>query len=259
VVSARRATAGVFLLAAAGFFGPGPTVRAESPEEIFSRGNAAYAQERYAESAEAYRTLLKYQVRDPRVEYNLGNAEFRLGRLGHAILHFERGRRLDPTDADIRANLEYARSFCFDRVDPPEVPAVVRWVRAAQDRVGPDRQAWALLALIWLLAGLIGWAFSRPGRWSAAYGWALSGGLLLAVLVGASWHVTYDRLEGRRSAVVLEPSVEVLAGPGANNATLFTVHEGLIVEVRDVRAEWIQVSLPNGLNGWLARSAVEQV
>jgi len=32
--------------------------------------------------------------------------------------------------------------------------------------------------------------------------------------------------------------------------------EGLTVEVRDERDEWIHVSLPNGLNGWLRRDTV---
>ena len=52
---------------------------------------------------------------------------------------------------------------------------------------------------------------------------------------------------------------DVLAGPGENNATLFTVHEGLTLEVRSERQDWVQVSLPNGLNGWVRRGAVEPV
>ena len=61
-------------------------------------------------------------------------------------------------------------------------------------------------------------------------------------------------------AIVLDEVVDVLAGPGHNNATLFTVHEGLTVEVRgELGAEWVQVSLPNGLNGWLPSDVLEQV
>ena len=236
-----------------------PSTRAQTPEEIFNGGNAAYEQERYEEAALAYRTLIKYQIRDPRVEFNLGNTEFRSGRLGKAILHFERARRLDPIDPDIQANLAYARSFCFDQVPVPEAPVLVKWLRAGQDRLGPDRQAWTALALFWALCAVIGWRLSRPGRSSPAAGWLASGLIVLLAVVAASWYTTYLRLEGNPSAVVLAPSVEVLAGPGENNATLFTVHEGLIVEVRDVRPEWIQVSLPDGLNGWMVRSAVEPV
>jgi hypothetical protein len=241
------------LALAAGLAG---AARGETPEEIFDRGNAAYEQGRFEDAAAAYGTVLRYGIRDPRVHYNLGNAQFKLGNLGQAILNFERARRLDPTDADIRDNLEYARSFCRDQVQAVELPALLGWVRALQDRLGPDRQVWAALALLWAVFGLVAWGLARPGRWNAALGWGLSGLLLALVVVGASGWVTHRRIEGQRLAVVLHAAAEVLAGPGRGNPTLFTVHEGLTIEVRDVREDWVQVSLPNGLHGWLARETI---
>jgi len=229
---------------------------AQTPEEIFIRGNAAYEHGDYTEAVAAYRTVLKYRIHDPRVEYNLGNAEFRLGRLGEAILHYERARKLDPTDPDIQANLQFARTHCFDRVEQPELLPAVRWVRDLQDRTGPDLQAWAVLILIWGIALLLCAGLLRQGLWRPLHGWILAALLLVSLLGAASWHATYQRLEGRRMAVVLDQVVEVLAGPGENNPALFTVHEGLSLEVRSEREAWIQVSLPNGLNGWISAESV---
>jgi tetratricopeptide (TPR) repeat protein len=236
-----------------------PGSSAQSPEDTFNRGNAAYEEGQYEVAAEAYRSLLRYEIRDPIVEYNLGNAEFRLGNLGRAILHYERARRLDPIEPDIRANLEFARSLCFDRVESLPQAAVVGWVRAAQDRLGPDFQAWIVLVAAWLAAGLVAACFSRPGGWSAAAGWTLSMLLLVLVLSVSSWYATIQRLEGERAAVVLDEVVEVLAGPGYNNPALFIVHEGLTLQIRTERDEWLQVSLPNGLNGWIAKETVGEV
>jgi len=204
----------------------------------------------------AYETVLKYDIHDPRVEYNLGNAYFRLGELGRAILHYERAHRLRPVDPDIRANLELARSRRIDRVEPEEAASVVAWTRAIQDRLGPDRQALVFLTLLWGIAGLVTWASIRPSGWSAWVGWTLATLVLAAALTVLSWLVTWQRLEGERIAVVLHASVEVLAGPGENNASLFTVHEGLTLTVRSERPDWVQVSLPNGLNGWIPRTAL---
>ena len=81
-------------------------------------------------------------------------------------------------------------------------------------------------------SSIASWAGSRSGRLTGAIGWALAVVTLTGALVGSSWYATYERLEGRAAAVILDDVVEVLAGPGANNATLFTVHEGLTVEVR---------------------------
>lgn len=243
------------LLAAGAVLAAAPAA-AESPEAIFERGNDAYDAGRYAEAAEAYDTLLRYRIEDPRVEYNLGNAYFKLGHLGRAILHFERARRLDPVDGDIRTNLEFARTFCYDKVEPAEVPAVLEWIVDVQDRVGPDRQAIALVVLLWLAGGALVWGLARPGAWRARHGWSLAVLLILAAFVAGSWWLTWHRLEGRPTGVVLAEAVEVRAGPGASNPALFTVHEGLTIEVRDVRDDWVQVSLPNGLNGWLSRDAL---
>ena len=232
---------------------------AQSPEELFERGNAAYDNGAFAEAVEAYEAIVRFGFHDPRVEYNLGNAYFKLGDLGRAILHYERARRLGPTDPEIRANLDLARSRRFDRVEEQEVAFVVQAVRAVQDRLGPDRQALAFLALVWAVAALVTWMAIRPRGLTPAAGWALAALLVALSVVGVSWWMTWHRVEGSRIAVVLEDTVEVLAGPGANNATLFTVHEGLTLEVRSQRPEWLQVSLPNGFNGWIPATAVELV
>jgi tetratricopeptide (TPR) repeat protein len=233
---------------------------AQTPEELFQRGNDAYQEGRFLEAAGAYRGVLRFGIEDPRVEYNLGNAEFRLGNLGSAILHYERARRLSPTDLDILANLEFARSQTLDQVEPTPIPPPVRWLRTGQDRLGPDAQAWICLSLVWAIGTLVAWGMARPGRWGPRYGWILASLALALALSLGSWYGTQSRLEGTPLAVVLAPVVEVLAGPGENNATLFTVHEGLTVEVRgDSGEEWLQVSLPNGLSGWLPIDAVGRV
>lgn len=235
------------------------TAGAETPEELFDRGNEAYSAGQFRDAAAAYRAAARYGIRDARLEYNLGNAEFKLGHLGQAILHYERARRLAPTDREIERNLEWARSFCVDQVEQQDPAAVVRWWRGVQDSLGPDRQALALLALFWVALGIVGWCASRPRGWTPAAGWVLSVVLVLFATGWISWRATHQRLEGAAAAVVLQPTVEVLAGPGLNNATLFTVHEGLTLEVRDERDEWLQVSLPSGLNGWLRRDAVARI
>ncbi len=232
---------------------------AQTPEDSFRRANEAYEQGRYEDAAEGYRSLLRYDIVDPILEYNLGNAEFRRGRLGPAILHYERARRLDPIDPDIAANLAYAREQCFDRVESPQSATIVQWVHALQNRLGPDRQAWGALVVLWLAVAVVAWCSARPGGWSATYGWALAALLLVLALALSSWYTTLERLEGRRAAVVLADAVDVLAGPGPNNPALFTVHEGLTLEIRAERDEWLQVSLPNGLHGWISKEALEEV
>ena len=224
---------------------------ADSPEEVFDRATDAYEDGRFDVAAELYGSLLRYRVVDPLLEFNLGNAEFRRGRLGAAILHWERARRLAPTDQDVAANLAYARSLTVDRVDPVPRPAIVeRWL-ALQNRIGPDGQAIAVLVLAWLAGALVVVGGIRGS--GGPVRWALALVLIAIALVALSWWSTLDRLEGRDAAIVLAESTEVLAGPGGNNATLAVVHEGLRVEVRSEREAWVRIRLPNGVSGWVDR------
>ena len=78
-------------------------------DATFDRGVAAYREGKWEEAEGAWRAMAEAGVHDPRVEYNLGNAAWKQGRLGEAIWRWERARRLDPDDRDLRSNLALAR------------------------------------------------------------------------------------------------------------------------------------------------------
>jgi uncharacterized protein YraI len=116
-----------------------------------------------------------------------------------------------------------------------------------------------LLVGVWLIAAIVTWCGSRSGGFTPLWGWTLAVLLLATLLVFLSWRATWFRLEGTPCAVILKPSVEALAGPGTNNAALFTLHEGIAVTIESEREGWLQVSLPNGLTGWVVRDAAERI
>jgi len=234
-------------------------VYGQTADEAFERGNEAYEAGDWAAAADEYRTVLDYRVADARVFYNLANAEFRMGRLGPSILHYEKARRLDPADADIQGNLRFVQGYRFDRVEIEDSFALLDALHGVQARLSLDGQAWILVALLWIAGALLALGFSRPGKFGPAHGWPLAGLATLILLASLSWWDTYERLERRELAVVMAPAAEIVAGPGPSNPSLLTVHEGLTVVVLDDRGDWIQVSLPNGINGWIATRAIDRV
>ena len=247
------------LLAGFVLLGAVSAVHAENPEETFDSACRAYEQGNWDAAADGFRSLLRYGLADARLEYNLANTEYKRGRLGEAILHYERARRLDPADAETVANLTIARAKLRDVVEDDEGAGVLRTLRAAQDRLGVSAQAGLLLIGVWLVAAIVTWCGSRKGGFTPGWGWTLAGLSLACILVFLSWRATWSRLEGTPRAVVLKPSVEALAGPGLNNAALFTLHEGIAVRIESEREGWLQVSLPNGLTGWVVRDAAERI
>jgi len=240
-------------------FGAASAVRAETPEDTFDAACRAYDQGHWDAAADGFRGLLRYGLADWRLEYNLANTEYKRGRLGEAILHYERARRLNPADPAIVANLALARAKLRDVVEDEGAAGVLQVVRNAQDRVGVSAQLVACLVCVWLIAAIVTWCGSRSGGFTPLWGWTLAVLLLASLLVFLSWRATWFRLEGTPRAVILKSSVEALAGPGANNAALFTLHEGIAVTIESEREGWLQVSLPNGLTGWVVRDAAERI
>ena len=234
-----------------------PGLAAGTAEEVFDEGHAAYVEGRFEDSYELFMESARHGVRDPRLEFNLGNAAFKTGRLGEAVLHFGRAVRWDPGDQDARRNLVLARSFALDRVDAAPSPPVLAGLIRLLERVGPDRLLILLLFCWWILLLLVALVFSGRQRFRAWIGWVTAVLLLVMLLGGGAWRWTLQRLDGSHEAVVMTEVVDVLAGPGRPNATLFTVHEGLLVEIRAENDGWVQIRLADGLSGWIQRSLIE--
>jgi len=241
--------------------GPAPVTPAfaTTSAELFQGGNSAYEQGRFRESAEAYEKVLGYGVADPRVHYNLANAYFKLGKLGPAILNYERALRLDPADQDARDNLNLARGQIRDRIEEAEVPYPLKVAQDLLDTVPVDALCAVFLCLYLAGCGLAGCLpLTRDDTRRRLLGYAAAAIGILALLAGGAF---VETIQGRTAAraIVMTDRVDVLSGPSKENTILFTVHEGTRLEVRNRRDGWYQVSLPNAMSGWIPSGLVERV
>lgn len=251
----RRAWLWVALLAAGVAAAPAAE-DAGRAAELLAEGNAAYERHDYAGAADAYQRVLDYGLRHELVYYNLGNARFKQGRLGEAILRYEQALRLDPGDREAADNLRYAEGLTLDRVEAPEPPILVAAGRWLLRLTTPAEDAGLLLAAAWLLAVAACLWIVAPRRLFAYLAGLF---LALALLAGAALALKEGAAEGAAAAVVLAEKADVLSAPASDATSLFTVHEGLRVEVRGMREGWAQILLPNGLNGWVPASALGMV
>src|SRR4051812_33759765 len=78
-------------------------------EDLSAKANEAYAQKRYEEAANGYQELVRSGHWNATTFYNLGNARYRLGDFGQAILNYERALTLEPRHPEANANLQLAR------------------------------------------------------------------------------------------------------------------------------------------------------
>src|SRR3982074_2556990 len=89
------------------FFLAGPISAAD--ENVFAKANQAYSEARFQEAAEGYESLVQSGQWNANLFYDLGNAYYRVGNFGKAILNYERALALDPRHPEADANLRLAR------------------------------------------------------------------------------------------------------------------------------------------------------
>ncbi len=223
-----------------------------SPISAYNQGNRLYARKDYAAAAAAYEQALKAGP-NPAVHFNLGNALFKSGKIGEAIVHYRRARYLDPRDADIAANLDFLRAYRVDKMMTAPSP-LARLLDRALHRLS-RRQAGVLTAVSFALAGafLAGWIVRR---WPAL-GVAASACALVAAYGFATQRAWASEVDAR-PAVVAVPEVNALSGPSDEFKQILLLHDGTEVEIREARGNYLLVQLPGG-GGWLPKNTVERV
>ncbi|MBR6648598.1 MAG: tetratricopeptide repeat protein, partial [Bacteroidaceae bacterium] len=120
------------------------------------QGDSAYAKADYATAIAVYEAILAEGNEAASLYYNLGNAYFKSDEIAKAILNYERALLLDPSDKDIRFNLEFARSKTVDKVTEGYTIFFVRWIEELINTMSMD--AWCILgitAFVLLLVSLL--------------------------------------------------------------------------------------------------------
>lgn len=203
----------------------------------------------YLEAAACFESLEAQGHLNGHLLYNLGNAWYRAGEMGEAILAWRRARLFLPRDGDLVANIDAAREWTKDDLEPPG-----RRRGLARPLLAPFD---ALSASELLLAGSIAWALlfvalairlRRPfAGWLAL---ASTLAILAAAGLGGSLARSYS-VSRHPTAVVLVEEVTLRSGRDVMSTDLARVHEGAETTVVEERGEWVQVTLSTGLRGWL--------
>jgi tetratricopeptide (TPR) repeat protein len=216
----------------------------------FEQANHFYSKAEYDSAVAYYDKIVSAGVTSPAVYFNLGNAYFRLKKLGLARLCYEKAYRLDPTDSDIAANVKFLESAIVDRVPEPD-RGFIETVLWQLHVLMPLRfQLWFCFALLLAVSLLAAAALFSAGDRRL---WLIYASVLVAIILtisAISMAIKINDAENHAYAILLEPSVDAKNEPeGAK--VLFTAHEGTKFRIRKTMEGWSLVSLPNGASGWV--------
>ncbi len=224
---------------------------------LFDAGNTAYVNADYHTAMEYYDSIIDMGLQSAKLYYNMGNACFKAGKIGPAILYYNKAQRLAPMNADIEHNLAVAGSFTRDNIVGVPRFFASRWVVALRSMLGSN--AWALVSLALLalfFAGALLYLLPVSLRLRKT---GLGVGISSAVLyIVAATFASVGRSEALhpREGVIMISACAVKSAPDASGKDLFVLHEGTKVKITDALNDWREITVQDGNSGWINVSSI---
>lgn len=244
------------------FLASGPLADAqEATPAPFQAGIESYQKQDYSAAQTQFEAALKDRPWDASILTNLALTHYRLGQRGWALGYARRALHLEPghTEAsqliaaiaqegklrDLPHRIEVWELLHHNVLTAASTPAFV-----------------AILVLV-TLACLWSWlSFLGARRRALASENALPGfpflPVLFLILFAASAFLTLAKWKDAsdlRGTIVVE-RVPALTAPSEQSPSLFELIEGLEVIVRKSEGDWLQVTFPGAMTGWIPKSSL---
>jgi tetratricopeptide (TPR) repeat protein len=244
----RRLTALVLTVAFLASVALSFTARAANAASSFEQANAAFASGNDRSAISQYEAILAHDGCSAPVLFNLGNAFYRAGQFGEAILNYERAQVLAPRDSSIAANLRLAR-------EKAGVPALaLNEVERAARILTPNTLAWiGSIALITICLGIgIGRFLPRFSHSKVIVGVAA----VTLLAVAASFAIRWPEFN---RAIVITANAPARIAPAGTAAESFALKAGELVNIAKSYGQFILARTQDGRSGWVALADLARV
>ncbi|MBI5124400.1 MAG: hypothetical protein HZA72_03170 [Candidatus Omnitrophica bacterium] len=230
-----------------------------NPQQLFYKGNALYEKREYEKAGEEYAKMLEEGFESGPLYYNIGNAFFKMGKTGYAILAYKKAERLTPGDSDLKSNLSYAESLTEDSSLQGEPVNKFVWLVKIPFKEMSINNAAAVFIILYLILmalmilGIISPVFKRK----ATFIFYIV--LILFVIALAGFSVRYYEEEVLTHGIVVAKEAECKYEPIDKSTTYFKLKEGQEVLVLKTRNGWRRIKRLDGKLAWVKADAVEEI
>jgi len=202
----------------------------------FTNANQEYAQGHFKEAISSYEALVRAGQWSANLFYDLGNAYFRTGDFGRAILNYERALALERHHPEAAANLQIAR----DEARALELQQ--SWLERHLQFASVNQYCIAAAIAVWLaIFAVVILIFARR-----------------SIAVYAAY--TLERgTDGSALAIVTGKEVQARLATADTANSVLALPAGSEVKILSTRGDWIYAALPNDLRGWIPAKNAEQV
>jgi tetratricopeptide (TPR) repeat protein len=221
-------------------------------ESVFAKANQAYSESRFQEAAAGYENLVQSGQWSANLFYDLGNAYYRLGNFGKAILNYERALALDSRHPEADANLRLAR----DEAHALELRKdwIERYTSMATVKQYSIAAAIAFWAAVFIATHLVLSRRRSAGRIALV--------VLSLVVCGVSVFAIYSIENGARGnalAIVSGKETDARLATADTAKSILVLPAGSEIKILSERGDWIYAALPNDQRGWIPANSAERV
>jgi tetratricopeptide (TPR) repeat protein len=237
---------------------PAPGDDARSVPRLFEQANAHYAAEEFSEAFALYERLYRSGHATREVLFNAGNAAYRLGDVGRAVLYYQRALRVDPGYTPARENLDRVQPVTNVAGEAGPAEWLARGFRATPASV------WfivAEVAFVWLLVALVLFIRATPATEArSAWGSRSAAAAVLAVLAFGLVLLHQQVQHEAGNAVVVRDKAVTRLGPGEQFYQQLELPAGTVLTTRGTpRAGWVSFILRDGSSGYIGTDDVEPI
>lgn len=222
----------------------------------FQAGITAYQGKDYQKALSLFQEALNLSPQNVALLTNLGLTYYQLGQKGYSLAYFRKALHFDPGQKTAQAGLQFVTST----LPIKEIPHQIELYENLRSWFLESTSLLSYILLTALLLGASGWTYlsyvqaQKQGAESNSQILTFGLGVLLLASLALTTLKVYD-LQQTRGTIVVE-KVSVQTAPGENQATVFDLHEGLEVLTLQKHEQWVLVSYPGGLSGWIPTASV---
>jgi len=233
---------------------------AKNIDEQMQMAGAFYRNGVFDKAIKTYEDLRSDGYEGASLYFNLANSYYRLGKLGYAILNYERALKNSPSDEDVLHNLAFANLSTVDRIQPLPTFFLFEWWESVLASLTVN--GWTYIAFffyILLMTLIVIYFFATTILQQKLILFSGLGILVIFLIAVSLLIVKINREETVISGVVVEQSITVKTSPDPQSTDAFVIHEGLKVNLEDQLDEWIKIRLADGKVGWIQGNSVERI
>src|SRR6266478_9332434 len=228
-----------------------PSLLAQADAE-FAKANQEFAQGHFKEAISGYEPLIRAGQWSANAFYDLGNAYFRTGDFGHAILNYERALALERHHPEATANLQIAR----DEAHALELQQ--SWPERYFQFASVNQYSIAAAIAFWFAVFAMVMLVFRRRRSATLVATLMFCLLVSAVAIYAAY--TLERgSNGSALAIVTGKNVQARLATADTANSVLALPSGSEVKILNTRGDWIYAALPNNLSGWIPAKNAERV